>query len=99
MRESRKSQLTRFAILFAIGLLSIFLLVAMNLLAWPVGQEVGKIATVNPIPEKVPDGVLLVTVLSNQSIASNSAVNDTSSTFVTQPFPGLPVAISLGLAM
>jgi|SRR5579872_1038261 len=95
MRKSTKSQLSSFAILLAIGVLSIFLLVAMNFLAWPVGQEVGKIATINPIPAKVPDGVLLVTVLSNQSIAGNSGANGSS--VVSEPFPGLSVAVSLGL--
>ena len=101
MRESRKSQLTSFAILLAIGILSLFLLVAMNFLAWPVGQEVGKIATINPIPQRVPDGILMVTVLSSQSIASAfpPGFNQSGpSNLVTQPFPGLPVAVSVGLA-
>ena len=92
MRESRKSQLTSFAILLAIGILSVFLLVAMNFLAWPVGQEVGKIATVNPIPEKVPDGVFMVTVFSSsihrEQLLLQDSMNRASAILVTQPFRG-----------
>ncbi|MFI5420752.1 MAG: hypothetical protein ACHQ1H_07260 [Nitrososphaerales archaeon] len=100
MRESKKSQLTSILILLGIGILSVFLLFAINILAWPVGSEIGKIATVNPIPAKVPEGVILVTVLSNQTLVSPSTalLNGSGSNIISQPLAGLTVAISLGLA-
>ncbi|MDA4111603.1 MAG: hypothetical protein OK439_03630 [Thaumarchaeota archaeon] len=100
MRESRKSQLASFVILMGIGLLSLLLLFAMNFLAWPVGSAIGKVATFTPSPQKVPFGVLSVTVVSNQTlITTSNLVNNTGISFpfsTTEPLTGIPIAVSKG---
>ena len=54
----------------------------------------------NPIPAKVPEGVILVTVLSNESLITPSTLiaSIVGANVVSQPLSGLTVAISLGLS-
>jgi hypothetical protein len=70
MRESRKSQLGSLIAVLAIAFIAFFLIFALASLSWPVGSTVGNVISELPTPVRVPDGVLRVTVHSNQTIVA-----------------------------
>ncbi len=88
MRESRKSQLASLIAVLGIALIAFFLIVALNSLAWPVGSAVGNVMSELPTPVRVPDGVLSVTVHSNQTIVAPESAHFNSGTRVRNPERG-----------
>jgi hypothetical protein len=67
MRESRKSELGSSLAVIGIALVAFLLIIALNSLAWPVGSALEHVVSELPTPIVIPDGVLLVTVNSNQT--------------------------------
>src|SRR5271155_4083336 len=67
MRESRKSELGSSLVIVGIALVAFLLVIALNSFGWPIGSALGHVVSELPTPVVVPDGVLLVTVHSNQT--------------------------------
>ena len=68
MRDSKKSQLAGIAGALGIAVLAFFLIFALNSLQWPLAASLGKAISALPSPTTIPDGVLVVTVVSNLTV-------------------------------
>src|SRR5579862_3022465 len=99
MRESRKSQLASLIAILGIALIAFFLIFALNSLAWPVGSTVGNVISELPTPVKVSDGVLRVTVNSNQTIVAPESFHGGLGIVPPNPYveavPGVLVSVYL----
>jgi len=101
MRESRKSQLASSIAVLGIALIAFFLIFALNSLAWPVGSTVGNVISNLPTPIKVPNGVLRVTVHSNQTIVTGSSYLNSGLVIPNpdrEPLQGIHVLVYLNAA-
>ena len=74
MRESKKSQLAGIAGAIGVALLAFLLIFSLNSLQWPLASKISEVITDLPSPDTIPDGVLLVHVVSNLTIFPTSAV-------------------------
>jgi hypothetical protein len=74
MRESKKSQLAGIAGAIGVALLAFLLIFSVNSLQWPLASKISEVITDLPSPNTVPDGVLLVNIVSNLTIFTTNAV-------------------------
>jgi hypothetical protein len=99
MRESKKSQLGSLIAILGIAFIAFFLIFALNSLAWPVGTTVGNVISELPNPVRVPNGVLRVSVYSNQTIVGIESTRQSTGITIRNPdreaLPGILVSVFL----
>jgi hypothetical protein len=103
MRESKKSQLAGIAGAIGIAIIAFFLIFALNSLQWPLASSIGKVIQVLPSPTTVPEGVLLVDIVSNMTVVTQSSLTSlenggtfSCNCFSSEGLPGVRVAVYLG---
>jgi hypothetical protein len=78
MRDSKKSQLAGIAGAIGIAVLAFFLIFAVNSLEWPLAASLGKAISDLPSPTTIPDGILVVNVVSNLTVFPGRSSNSQS---------------------
>jgi hypothetical protein len=78
MRDSKKSQLAGIAGAIGIAVLAFFLIFALNSLQWPLAASLGKAISALPSPVTIPDGILVVKVVSNLTVFPGLSHNSQS---------------------